>query len=200
MKVVYFKRVAQDPNAFHGGLVDSSISTHCFYVPDMEIIFYAESIGGCEMDYSITEEEKFLEEARTIAEGETPTTKGIDFLLTKSFEYDDSELKKCIHAARTSAGLRKRVKSSIEQLIEKAVDKDVGLERVALKEYSEKYIVRLYDGFDKLWMDISKPVPLTDAERIWNERTDHGTKKTSFDDIDYYKIFPADTKMLRRSK
>ncbi len=65
---------------------------------------------------------------------------------------------------------------------------------------SEKYIVRLYDGFDRLWIDISKPVLLTDAEKIWNERTDYGTKKTSFDDIDYYKIFPAETKMLRRPK
>lgn len=122
MKVVYFKRVALDTSAFHGGLLDSSRSAHCFYVPEREVMLYAESEGGCEMDYSITEEEKFLEEARVIAEGKTPTTKGVDFLLTKSFECDDSELIKCIHAARTSAGLRKRVKSGIEKLLDKAIN------------------------------------------------------------------------------
>ena len=135
MKVVYFKRVAQGPDDFHEGLVMPSVSTHCFYVPDKEVVLYAESIGYCKMDYSITDDEKFLEEARIIAEGKTPTTEGTDFLLAKSFECDDSELKKCIHSARTSAGLRKRVESSIEKLVDKAVEKDAGLERFALEGY-----------------------------------------------------------------
>ena len=59
-----------------------------------------------------------------------------------------------------------------------------------------KYVVRLYDGFDNLWIDVSKPVTLNEAEEIWNQKTDNGTKKTDFQDIDYYKIFEADTKML----
>lgn len=58
------------------------------------------------------------------------------------------------------------------------------------------YVVRLYDGFDRLWMDVSDPVSYDEAERIWNEKTDDGTKMTSYDDIDYYRVFPADTKML----
>jgi len=58
------------------------------------------------------------------------------------------------------------------------------------------YQVRLYDGFDYIWINVSKPVPYDEAERIWNEKTDNGTKKISYDDIDYYKIFPADTEML----
>jgi len=59
-----------------------------------------------------------------------------------------------------------------------------------------KYIVRLYDGFDNLWMDISKPVSKKIAKCIWNKETKNGTKNTRYDDIDYYDIFPADTKMI----
>ena len=63
-----------------------------------------------------------------------------------------------------------------------------------------KYIVRLYDGFDNIWMDISEPIPYSEAQKIWNEHTKDGTENTKYDDIDYYKIFPADTIMLRRCK
>jgi hypothetical protein len=58
------------------------------------------------------------------------------------------------------------------------------------------YVVRLYDGFDHLWMDVSKPLPKDEAHKILMEETKDGTKNTSYDDIDYYAIFPADTKML----
>jgi hypothetical protein len=53
----------------------------------------------------------------------------------------------------------------------------------------DKYIVRLYDGFDNTWIDISEPVSREEACKIWRECTLNGTKKTCFDDIDYYKIF-----------
>jgi hypothetical protein len=59
-----------------------------------------------------------------------------------------------------------------------------------------KFIVRLYDGFDNQWMDISKPVSKEEAQKIWAENTNGGTKNTKYSDIDYYAIFPADTKML----
>ena len=62
-----------------------------------------------------------------------------------------------------------------------------------------KHIIRLYDGFDNEWIDVSKPVSYEEAQKIWNEKTDNGTKKTTFDDIDYYKIFPANTVMGRSS-
>lgn len=55
----------------------------------------------------------------------------------------------------------------------------------------EKFVVRLYDGFDNEWMDVSEPVSREEAERIWNEKTKGGKEKTTFDDIDYYHIFPA---------
>lgn len=57
------------------------------------------------------------------------------------------------------------------------------------------FIVRLYDGFDNEWMDVSDPVTRTEAEEILAEKTGNGTKNTGFRDIDYYRIFPADTKM-----
>ena len=59
----------------------------------------------------------------------------------------------------------------------------------------ELYVVRLYDGFDNEWMDVSEPVSRKEAEKILNEKTEDGTKNTKFDDIDYYAIFPADTIM-----
>jgi hypothetical protein len=60
----------------------------------------------------------------------------------------------------------------------------------------ELFIVRLYDGFDYQWIDVSEPVSKEDAQAIWNERTKNGTQNTNYSEIDYYAIFPADTKML----
>ena len=62
-----------------------------------------------------------------------------------------------------------------------------------------RYIVRLYDGFDNLWIDVSKAVPLEEAYTVWMDKTGNGTKTTSFQDIDYYAIFPSDTRMLYAS-
>ena len=56
------------------------------------------------------------------------------------------------------------------------------------------YIVRLYDMFDG-WIDISNPVSKSEADRIWGEKTNNGTRKTKYEDGDYYSVFPADTKM-----
>jgi len=58
------------------------------------------------------------------------------------------------------------------------------------------FVVRLYDGFDNEWMDVSEPVSREDAERILAENTNNGTKNASFADIDYYCIFPSTTQML----
>ena len=35
----------------------------------------------------------------------------------------------------------------------------------------ELYIVRLYDGFDNKWIDVSSCIPLNIARRIWNKKT-----------------------------
>ena len=63
-----------------------------------------------------------------------------------------------------------------------------------------KFIVRLYDGFDNEWIDISKPISKEEAKELWNKRTEDGTENTCFADIDYYEIFPADTIMRYSSK
>jgi hypothetical protein len=58
------------------------------------------------------------------------------------------------------------------------------------------YVVRLYDGFDHLWMDVSGPLPYKEAHKMLMEETKDGTKNAKFEDIDYYAIFPADTTMM----
>jgi len=60
----------------------------------------------------------------------------------------------------------------------------------------ERFIVRLYDGMDGYWSDVSRYVSREEADRIWMEKTKNGTEKTSYEDIDYFKIFPANTMML----
>ena len=59
----------------------------------------------------------------------------------------------------------------------------------------DKFILRLWDMFDG-WMDVSKPVSKEEADKLWNEKTENGTKMTKFDDGDYWKVFPADTHMI----
>jgi len=65
------------------------------------------------------------------------------------------------------------------------------------KEPSETglYIVRLFDGFDYEWMDVTEALPWEKAVEVWNNHTENGTKKTSYNDIDYYRIFPSSTRM-----
>ncbi len=65
-----------------------------------------------------------------------------------------------------------------------------------MEKDKELYIVRLYDGFDNIWIDLCKPVLRKEAEKIWNKKTSNGTKNTTFDDIDYFKVFSADSKMF----
>lgn len=59
----------------------------------------------------------------------------------------------------------------------------------------ELFVVRFYDGFDNAWMDVSVPVSAEKAHEIWNEKTNKGTKNATFNEIDYYRVFPADTIM-----
>ena len=70
---------------------------------------------------------------------------------------------------------------------------------MAKKLVPKLFIVRLFDMFDG-WMDISSPVTAKEAKRIWNESTKNGTKNTSFQDGDYYSIFPANTRMIHGAK
>ena len=63
-------------------------------------------------------------------------------------------------------------------------------------EPDKLYTVRLYDGFDNIWVDVLPNVLYAEARKEWEDRTLNGTQKTRFSDIDYYDIFLADTKML----
>jgi len=65
-----------------------------------------------------------------------------------------------------------------------------------MTDKEELFVVRLYDGFDNIWMDVSEPVSEDEATRIWNEKTKNGTVSTKYEDIDYYHIYPSNTKMV----
>lgn len=61
----------------------------------------------------------------------------------------------------------------------------------------ELYIVRLYDGFDREWMDVSKPGTYEEAREVWLQETDGGSENAEYDGIaTYYDIFPANTRMI----
>lgn len=59
-----------------------------------------------------------------------------------------------------------------------------------------KYAVRLWDGMDGCWCDVGTNLDLEVALKMWLIRTKQGTKNIRFDEIDYYRIFPADTSMM----
>tara|TARA_Y100000310_G_C20505310_1_gene726110 strand:+ start:511 stop:843 length:333 start_codon:yes stop_codon:yes gene_type:complete len=46
------------------------------------------------------------------------------------------------------------------------------------------FVVRLYDGFDRLWMDVTGPLSHKDATVKWLAETQGGTKNTCYEDID----------------
>lgn len=57
------------------------------------------------------------------------------------------------------------------------------------------FIVRQWDGMDGCWTDCTEAVSAGEALVDWSKRTARGTQKISFREIDYYRIFPADTRM-----
>lgn len=58
------------------------------------------------------------------------------------------------------------------------------------------FVVRLFDGFDNEWMDVTGPLSAEEAMAQWSARTDEGRKHTSYDDIDYYAIYPTTVQMF----
>lgn len=65
------------------------------------------------------------------------------------------------------------------------------------------YIVRLWDGFDGEWMDVSEPLPKADAEKLAGDKNESrtsgpgaGKREGGYGQIDYYRAFPADTRMV----
>ena len=60
----------------------------------------------------------------------------------------------------------------------------------------ETYVVRGWDGMDGCWTDCTGKVGQEEALRYWAERTGGGAHHVTYDEIDYYRIFPGDTHML----
>jgi hypothetical protein len=67
------------------------------------------------------------------------------------------------------------------------------MESVFIKH--ESYIVRVWDGMDGCWTNCTAEVGREEALRYWAEKTDGGTRRVAFAEIDYYKIFPGGTRM-----
>ncbi len=67
---------------------------------------------------------------------------------------------------------------------------------VNLDDPEAKFICRVWDGMDGCWCDCTGAVGAREALECWIDRTDNGTRATKFSDIDYYCIFPADTRMM----
>jgi hypothetical protein len=54
----------------------------------------------------------------------------------------------------------------------------------------------MYDKYDNQWFDVTGALPKEEATKIWNEKTSNGRIRTHYADGTYYKIFPANTKMM----
>lgn len=83
---------------------------------------------------------------------------------------------------------------SIEHLLDLYCRVMNEVERVFVKY--ESYVLRSWDGIDGCWTDITGDVDREKVLRCWAEYTDGGTRRISFDEIDYYRIFPGGTRML----
>ncbi len=60
-----------------------------------------------------------------------------------------------------------------------------------------QFTVRVWDGMDGCWTDVAEATAVIAeiALATWMDKTSLGTVHVSFDEIDYYRIFPADTAM-----
>lgn len=64
----------------------------------------------------------------------------------------------------------------------------------------EKFVVRLWDYFDG-WIDICGPRNKAEAQALFDEKTNNGTVKAKEDfHGGYYRIFPANTRMIWNSE
>lgn len=66
----------------------------------------------------------------------------------------------------------------------------------AMDPAATQFVIRLWDGFDNEWMDVTKPLSPDEAMKDWNMRTDEGKRATKYSDIDYYAIHPATVRMV----
>jgi hypothetical protein len=60
-----------------------------------------------------------------------------------------------------------------------------------------RFAVRGWDGMGGCWTDCHDATAVTADAALakWLKVTDNGTRRVAFSEIDYYRIFPADTRM-----
>jgi hypothetical protein len=63
------------------------------------------------------------------------------------------------------------------------------------KDLAKLFVVRNFDTNDG-WLDVTGPLSKEAAQAEWLKRTDGGTRWTKFEELSYFAIFPADTRML----
>lgn len=67
---------------------------------------------------------------------------------------------------------------------------------------AKTFIVRLWDGWDGEWMDVSEPLPYLEARELAGNNNAGrggqlaGKREGNFNDGDYYAVFESDTKMV----
>jgi GNAT superfamily N-acetyltransferase len=57
---------------------------------------------------------------------------------------------------------------------------------------AQLFVVRRCDGFYRFWHDIIDPVPMRQAQAVYDRLTRDGTQNTRPDDAEYYEIFAVD--------
>lgn len=81
----------------------------------------------------------------------------------------------------------------------KAIYRRVARDPIDLDQSDDaRFTVRQWDGMDGCWCDVqeARGVSVDAALDAWMMCTENGTRRVSYAEIDYYGIFPADTKML----
>lgn len=89
---------------------------------------------------------------------------------------------------------------SVEELLEQTdfkTLKDIydGIMKPADLPPDRMWQLRQWDGMDGTWTDIGPAQTPHEALKSWFRKTEGGEKNTKFDDIDYYRLFDAGTKM-----
>lgn len=107
-----------------------------------------------------------------------------------------TEDEKLVAAERLLKGLEGVVDEGIASLDFETL-KDVYEGIMRPRELTNKGLwqLRHWDGMDGTWIDIGGAQTPHEALKEWFRRTDGGDKNISFNEIDYYRIFPAATTM-----
>jgi hypothetical protein len=113
MKVVYYRRYAK--SGFH---IHAYSSEDIFYFPDENLILFREQLGSFGgKDYSFTERQELLDEAKSVMQGSGTGIEGVEISNVNEFEYDEEKIKQLIQDAKSKSEFETRVRSGIEELL-----------------------------------------------------------------------------------